>query len=47
MYFLGRQWVFSHAELSDMGRLGQVIGGWVLLAAAAIMMYFPLFTALL
>ncbi|MGN0745985.1 MAG: hypothetical protein ACI4ML_04855 [Aristaeellaceae bacterium] len=47
MYFLGRQWVFSHAELSDMGRLGQVIGGWVLLAAAAIMMYFPLFTSLL
>ena len=47
MYFLGRQWVFSHAELSDMGRLGQVIGGWVLLAAAAIMMYYPLFTALL
>lgn len=47
MYFLGRQWVFSHAELSDMGRLGQVIGGWVLLAAAAIIMYFPLFTSLL
>ena len=47
MYFLGRQWVFSHAELSDMGRLGQIIGGWVLLAAAAIIMYFPLFTSLL
>ena len=47
MYFLGRQWVFSHAELSDMGRLGQVIGGWVLVIAAAVMMYFPLFTSLL
>ena len=47
MYFLGRQWVFSHAELSDMGRLGQVIGGWVLVAAAAIIMYFPLFTSLM
>lgn len=46
MYFLGRQWVFSHAELSDMGRLGQVIGGWVLVIAAAVMMYFPLLTSL-
>lgn len=42
MFFLFSRWQYSHAELSDAGRLAQQLGGVVLVAASAGILYLPL-----
>lgn len=42
MFFLFSRWQYSHAELSDEGRLAQRFGGVLLLAAGVGVLYLPL-----
>lgn len=43
MYFFGRRWLLEHAELNDMGRALQRLGGVIGLIGSAVLMYLPLF----
>lgn len=42
MFFLFNRWQYSHAELSDEGRLAQQVGGVVWVAISAGVLYLPL-----
>lgn len=42
MFFLFSRWQYSHAELSDAGRLAQQLGGVLLLAVGVGVLYLPL-----
>jgi len=43
MFFLFSRWQYSHAELSDEGRLAQRLGGAVWIAVSVGVLYLPLF----
>lgn len=43
MFFLFSRWRYSHAELSDEGRLAQQLGGAVWIAVSVGVLYLPLF----